>query len=130
MLQTYSDWPYLAQVFQVVRRVTHPHTGETSEEISYGVTSLQRTEVSPERLLHIVRAHWGIENGLHYRRDVTMHEDHSRVRLQRAPQVMAALNNFVLSLLAWLGYANIPQARRHLEAHLPKGVALLTQALR
>ncbi len=129
MLQTYSDWPHLAQVFQVVRRVTNPHTGETSEETSYGVTSLRRTEVSPARLLQIVRAHWGIENGLHYRRDVTMHEDQSRVRLQRAPQVMAALNNFVLSLLAWLGYSNVPQARRHFEAHLPKGIALLTRSL-
>lgn len=129
MLQTYSDWPHLAQVFQVVRRVTNPHTGETTEEIRYGVTSLQRPEVSPERLLQIVRAHWGIENGLHYRRDVTLHEDQSRVRLQRAPQVMAALNNFVLSLLAWLGYENIPQARRHLDAHVKKGVALLTRSL-
>ncbi len=129
MLQTYSDWPHLAQVFQVVRRVTNPHTGETSEETSYGVTSLRRTEVSPARLLQIVRAHWGIENGLHYRRDVTMHEDQSRVRLQRAPQVMAALNNFVLSLLVWLGYSNVPQARRHFEAHLPKGIALLTRSL-
>jgi len=109
--------------------VTNPHTGETSEETSYGVTSLRRTEVSPARLLQIVRAHWGIENRLHYRRDVTMHEDQSRVRLQRAPQVMAALNNFVLSLLVWLGYSNVPQARRHFEAHLPKRIALLTRSL-
>ncbi len=129
MLQTYSDWPHLAQVFQVTRRVTDPHTGLPNEETSYGVTSLQRPEVSPGRLLQIVHAHWGIENGLHYRRDVTLHEDQSRVRLQHAPQVMAALNNFVLSLSAWLGYDNIPQARRHLDAHLSKGVALLTRTL-
>ena len=73
--------------------------------------------------------HWGIENGLHYRRDVTLQEDHSRVRLKHAPQVMAALNNLVLSLLAWLGYDNVPQARRHLDAHLIKAVALLTRSL-
>lgn len=129
LLQPYSDWPHLAQVFQVVRRVTDPQTGATTEETSYGVTSLQRTEVTPARLLQIERAHWGIENGLHYRRDVTLHEDASRVRLQRAPQVMAALNNLVLSLLAWLGYKNIPQARRHLDAHIEKAVALLTSSL-
>lgn len=109
--------------------MTHPHSGETREAISYGVTSLHRTEVTAQRLLQIVRAHWGIENGLHYRRDVTLLEDHSRVRLQHAPQVMAALNNFVPSLFAWLGYENIPQARRHIEAHVAKGVALLTRAL-
>jgi len=129
MLQEYSDWPHLAQVFQIVRRVTDPHTGVTSEETSYGVTSLQHHQVTPARLLHIVRAHWGIENGLHYRRDVTFREDHSHVRLQRAPQVMAALNNFVLSLFAWLGYDNAPAARRHFAAHVDQALALLTRSL-
>lgn len=130
MLQDYSDWPHLAQVFQVVRRVTDPQTGSTTEETRYGVTSLTRKQVAPMRLLQIVRGHWGIENSLHYRRDVTFHEDHSRVRLQHAPQVMAALNNLVLSLFAWLGYENIPQARRHINAHWERGLALLTRTLR
>lgn len=129
LLQNYSDWPHLVQVFQIVRRVTNPQTGVTKEETSYGVTSLTRLEVTARRLLQIVRAHWGIENSLHYRRDVTFQEDHSRVRLQRAPQVMAALNNFVLSLFGWLGYQNIPVARRHLEAHLNQACALLTCSL-
>lgn len=129
LLQPYSDWPHLAQVFQVVRRVTDPHTGGTTAETSYGVTSLQRSEVTPPHLLTIVRGHWGIENGLHYRRDVTLREDHSRVRLERAPQVMAALNNFVLSVLAWLGYDNIPEARRHFAAHLDQALAVLTRSL-
>jgi predicted transposase YbfD/YdcC len=129
MLQDYSDWPHLAQVFQVVRRSTDAQTGVTSEETSYGVTSLTRPEVSPRRLAQIVRAHWRIENSLHYCRDVTFNEDHSRVRLQRAPQVMAALNNFVLSLCSWLGYQNIPQARRHFEAHLKQACALLMRPL-
>jgi predicted transposase YbfD/YdcC len=130
LLHDYSDWPHLAQVFQVVRRVTDPQTGSTTEETSYGVTSLTRKEVAPMRLLQIVRGHWGIENSLHYRRDVTFHEDHSRVRLKHAPQVMAALNNLVLSLFAWLGYENIPQARRHIDAHWERGVTLLTRTLR
>lgn len=130
LLQTYSDWPHLAQVFQLVRRVTDLQSGVLTEETSYGVTSLTRTEVTPTRLLQIVRAHWGIENSLHYRRDVTFREDHSRVRLQRAPQVMAALNNLALSLCGWLGYQNIPEARRHLEAHPKQACALLTRSLR
>lgn len=129
MLQDYSDWPLLAQVFQVVRRVTDPQTGITTAETSYGVTSLTRKEVTPTRLLQIVRAHWGIENSLHYRRDVTFQEDHSRVRLRHAPQVMAALNNLVLSLCGWLGYQNIPEARRHFEAHLNQACALLMRPL-
>lgn len=63
MLQTYSDWPDLTQVFQVVRHVPNPHTGETTEEISYGVTNLQRQEVSAARLLQILRGPWSSEMG-------------------------------------------------------------------
>ena len=38
LLQPYSDWPHLAQVFQVIRRVTDPQTGVTTAETSYGIT--------------------------------------------------------------------------------------------
>ena len=41
----------------------------------------------------------GIENRLHYVRDVTLGEDASQVRTGAAPQVMAALRNVVLGLL-------------------------------
>lgn len=129
LLPPYSDWPHLAQVLQAVHRVTDPHTGVTREEVRYGVTSLQRGEVTPPQLLYIHRTHWGIENRLHDRRDVTLREDHSRVRLKRAPQGMAALNNLALSLLAWLGYDNVPQARRHFDAHLDQTLAVLTRSL-
>jgi hypothetical protein len=42
---------------------------------------------------------WSIENRLHYKRDVTLAEDASRVRRQAAPQVMAALRNSLVHLL-------------------------------
>ncbi len=41
----------------------------------------------------IEREHWDIENKLHWVRDVTFSEDHSQVRTERIPQVMAALRN-------------------------------------
>jgi hypothetical protein len=49
-------------------------------------------------VLQWVRDHWGIENGCHYRRDVTLGEDASRIRKGSAPQVMAALRNTILHL--------------------------------
>ena len=51
------------------------------------------------RLLELTRGHWGIENELHYRRDVTLGEDGSRIRKGVAPQVMAALRNSVVYVL-------------------------------
>ena len=53
-----------------------------------------------------------IENRLHWRRDVTLREDHSQVRTTGKPQVLAALNNIVLSLMDWLGVANVPDQMR------------------
>jgi predicted transposase YbfD/YdcC len=128
LLKGSVEWPHLEQVFQLVRRVTVIGTGECSEETTYGITSLRSGEASPQRLLKVVRQHWAIENGLHYRRDVTFHEDHSRLRRGRAPQAMAALNNLVLSLFAWLGFDNAAEARRHFAAHLREARGTLLQA--
>jgi hypothetical protein len=57
--------------------------------------------LSDERLLlEFTRGHWAIENGLHYRRDVTLGEDASRIRKGGAPQVMAALRNGTIHVLS------------------------------
>jgi predicted transposase YbfD/YdcC len=71
----------------------------TTQETVYGITSLSIEEADAARLLELTRDHWEIENRLHYKRDVTLGEDQSRVRKGTAPQVMAALRNSVLHLL-------------------------------
>lgn len=48
-----------------------------------------------------------IENGLHYRRDATLREDHSQLRMGYAPQLFAALNNTALGLLARQRVTNV-----------------------
>ncbi|MFL5702120.1 MAG: hypothetical protein ACJ8AG_04750, partial [Ktedonobacteraceae bacterium] len=40
-----------------------------------------------------------IENRLHWRRDVSLREDHCQVRKGDAPRVLAVLNSFLLALL-------------------------------
>ena len=125
MLNSYSDWPHLAQVFSIERRTLTLATGEVSTEQTYGITSLTPAEANPERLLEIIRAHWGIENQLHYRRDVSMHEDAGRLRTGHGAHAMAALNNLVLGLLQWLGYINTRSAREHFNAHFEEAFALV-----
>lgn len=49
------------------------------------------------------RAHWGIENRLHWVRDATFGEDAGRTRSRTAPQVLAAFRNTVLTCLRRLG---------------------------
>jgi hypothetical protein len=73
--------------------------GKTSCEIVYAITSLPRERAGPEHLLALVRQHWAIENRLHWRRDVALHEDASRIRSGNAPQAIAALRNTMLRLV-------------------------------
>ncbi|MDQ2998642.1 MAG: ISAs1 family transposase, partial [Chloroflexota bacterium] len=97
LLAEYSDWPYLAQVFKLERRVTVAEK-RTTTEVHYGITSIPATVADAKRLLEVVRAHWGIENGLHQRRDVTMEEDAMQVRRGQAPHGLASLNNLSLGI--------------------------------
>lgn len=119
MLAGYSDWPGLEQVFKLERWVWQEGKAEMYE-VRYGVTSLPRRLASASRLLKIARAEWGIENGLHYRRDVTLEEDAGQVRRGGAPQVMAALNNVVVSLLGQAGEVNLPDLQRTFDYHFDR----------
>jgi len=110
-LKGYSDWPHLEQVFQLRSRVVDG-LGQIREGVHYAVTSLPRSAASPQRLLQIVRSHWGIENGLHHRKDVSLGEDHCQARLGQAPHVLATLNNAVVGLAAHHGEAKLPVAQR------------------
>ena len=110
ILREYVDWPYLDQVFRLERRVTKH--GQTTVEVRYGITSLPPFVASARRLLEIARAEWGIENGLHHRRDVTLHEDACQVRRGQAPQVLAALNNTVLGIVLHAGERNLAASQR------------------
>jgi predicted transposase YbfD/YdcC len=118
LLQEYVDWPYLAQVVRVSRtRITKL---KTEREVSYGITSLPITIADAPRLLTICRAHWRIENGLHYRRDVTLEEDASQVRVGQAPQVLAALNNLVCGLCARAKVSNLAAFQRYIARQIDR----------
>ena len=117
-LKDFLDWPYLEQVFKLERRCVSLKTGEIREQLAYGFTSLRREEITPRQLLDKIRSYWGIENGLHYRRDVTLREDYTRLTQGRAGQAMACLNNLILGiLLSKKKYRSIPTARRYFNAH-------------
>jgi predicted transposase YbfD/YdcC len=128
-LMDYSDWPGLAQVFELGRHVIIQKTGEERVEVVYGVTSLRPEQATPGRLLDLVRGHWHIENKSHWVRDVTFDEDRSQVRCGNIPQVMAALRNTVIGLLRWAGHTNIAAACRRLAAQPAQALALIGIAL-
>src|SRR5262249_2146384 len=90
------------------------------------VTALTPAQAGPEFLLARNREHWGIENGLHYRRDVTLGEDASRIRAGQSPRLFAAIGNAVTSVLNRAGHANHAAARRDLGLDRPPPALLNT----
>ena len=124
-LTGYSDWPGLQQVFRLDRHRVTGTSGKEEREVVYGLTSLTPAQASAAQLLALVRAYWGIENGLHRRRDVTFREDATRLTQGHAGRVMAALNNLVIGLLRRAGYTNLAAARRRCDADLQRSLALL-----
>lgn len=121
----YSDWPGLAQVFELGRHVISQKTGAERVEVVYGVTSLSPEQAPPGRLLALVRGQWQIENQSHWVRDVTFDEDRSQVRCGSIPQVMTALRNTAIGLLRCAGYPNIAAACHRLAAQPLQALALI-----
>jgi predicted transposase YbfD/YdcC len=125
-LTGYSDWPGIAQVFQLERERVDCQTGQLSREVVHGLTSLSADTAGPQHLLAFVRSYWGIENGLHQRRDVTFREDAMRLTVGQAGRVIAILNNLVIGLLRRAGYTNLARARRILASNVRTALKLLT----
>jgi predicted transposase YbfD/YdcC len=119
-------WPHVAQVGELTRTVRT--ATQISVEVVYLLTTLPPARASPADLLKLVRAHWQIENGLHYVRDVTFGEDPSRLRTGHAPQILAALRNLALTLIHRAGSRQIAASRRTFAAHPERAFALLLPA--
>ncbi len=118
-----SDWPRLAQLVRVERE--RRIDGETTVEVAYFITSLSRDQAGAAWLGELIRAHWGIENRLHYVRDVTLGEDANRVRTVSSPQVLAALRNAVIHLLEEVDAPSKAAATRRFAAQPHEAVRLV-----
>jgi predicted transposase YbfD/YdcC len=128
LLNETCRWPGAQQVFKLERETELVARGQQRAEVVYGITSLSAAEAGPERLLTIVRQHWGQENGLHYRRDVTFHEDAGRTLDWTVAEALAILNNVVLALLLRGGKTNAAQERRYYAAHPDEALKRLLMA--
>jgi predicted transposase YbfD/YdcC len=101
-LKELHDWPGLAAIGKVVRtRVPKLVTGTVipatpDPETAYYLFS---QPVSAERAAHVVRAHWGVENRLHWVLDVAMNEDQARNRMDNGPENLAVLRHLALNVI-------------------------------
>lgn len=105
------SWPGLATLIRVdsERQLLKHKFIEVSTETRYYISSVSATaQAFAER----IRGYWGVENKVHYVRDVTQGEDMSRIRTTPLPQIFALARNFTLNLYRDLGFENIAQAQR------------------
>jgi predicted transposase YbfD/YdcC len=89
-----EQWPNLKAIGSCYSERTV--AGKTSEEIRFFIGSRDMTAKEYGR---VIRAHWGIENGLHWSLDVTFREDDSRIQKRNGGTNFALVRKIALSLL-------------------------------
>jgi predicted transposase YbfD/YdcC len=93
-LVTRSKWRGLATLVMVKRK--RQLWNKTTNEVCFYITSLA---ADATQLAQAIRAHWGIENSLHWVLDVTFKEDQSRIRAGHGPENIGLLRRLSLNLL-------------------------------
>jgi predicted transposase YbfD/YdcC len=94
LIRDRENWRGLKSIAMV--HATRIIDGKETKKVRFYISSLPS---NAERLLHIVRKHWSIENDLHWVLDVAFNEDHSRVRTEQSPENLAVLRHIALNLL-------------------------------
>lgn len=123
-----KEWTGIAQVFMIRRTVLEK--GEERIQIVYGITNLPRNNAEASRLLELNQKHWSVENRLHHRRDVTLGEDASQVRIKGAPETLAVINSGILALMDYLGVKNVASQMIHFDYHYREALQLLLGKLK
>lgn len=93
-LQKRHQWPHLASILAVT--ATREIGSKSTTETRYFISSLKTEDT--KKLGHAVRAHWAIENELHWTLDVAFDEDQSRARVGNSAANMAILRHIALNL--------------------------------
>ncbi len=89
-----DQWPDLKVIGSCYSERTV--AGKTSEEIRFFIGS---RDMTAKEYGQVIRAHWQVENGLHWSLDVTFREDESRIQKRNGGSNFALLRKVALSLL-------------------------------
>ena len=113
-----APWPHVVRVIRLQRVVdcwdVASRSWQQTVEVAYAITSLPPEQGDAATLLRYWRAHWQIENGLHWVRDVTFGEDASQVFTGQAPEALTIIRNAALPLLCSLQMPSVAAAMRQM----------------
>ena len=93
-LEAKRDWPGLKTI--IMLEETRDIANKQTTERRFFMSSLP---ANAKQISYAIRAHWLVENALHWTLDVVFNEDNSRVRKQHAGQNMALIRHVVLNML-------------------------------
>ena len=96
LAERHPAFPGIASLACITARRTDKKTGAVSEEKRLYISSLPP---DPKTISAAARAHWSIENNLHWQLDVTFREDQCRTRKDHAPRNLAMIRRAVLNIL-------------------------------
>jgi len=100
-------WTGVNQVIKVHRMVKE--NGAVHQEHAFYISSLKG---NAQLFCYGIKSHWRIENSLHWVKDVTFHEDASRIRTNHAPENISVFRNIAINLFRTNNYQNLAQAQR------------------
>ncbi|MBU1210088.1 MAG: ISAs1 family transposase [Alphaproteobacteria bacterium] len=93
-LRLRHPWPGLKTIIMIESR--REFSGKTEREFRFYISSC---DTNAQRLCEVVRAHWGIENGLHWVMDMVFRDDECRIRKDHAPANFATVKHMASNLL-------------------------------
>jgi predicted transposase YbfD/YdcC len=91
-----GEWRFKDLAMIAMVEAEREHRGKTSVERRYYLSS---ATLSARQFATAVRAHWHVENRLHWVMDVVFHDDLVRLRTQNGPANMAAVRHISLNLI-------------------------------
>ncbi len=95
-LEGKEQWAGLCSLVKIHSTTEHLLDGHVSEDIRYYISSLS---CPAKDMLEIVRAHWQIENKLHWVLDVSFSEDDSLIHLPKAAENFSLLRKIAMTML-------------------------------
>jgi len=112
LAERHPQWKGLHTIAAITCLRTDKKTGAASKETRFYISSLPP---DPERLLAASRAHWSVENNLHWTLDVTFREDECRTRKDNSAINLAMIRHAALNILR-RDTTKIPIKRKRVKA--------------
>jgi predicted transposase YbfD/YdcC len=105
--EQFPQWKQSQRIIKVERERKIKHKIE--RETCYYISDLSE---SATQFANRIRNYWGVENRVHYVRDVTFGEDRSRTRTGVLPSLWAITRDLAINLYREAGFTNMAQAQR------------------